>query len=146
MRKTPVMQRFWDKVLFTVDCWEWQKGTCRGYAKILVNGKNQTAHRITYELYKGKIPSGLEIDHLCRNRKCVNPDHLEAVTHKENIMRGLSGKQNNYNKHKTHCPKGHELKEPNLLKNGLIRYGFRQCRICHNEWARTNRKLKRSLK
>ena len=145
MRKTHVMQRFWDKILFTSDCWEWQSAIVGGYAKIFVDGKPRSAHHIIYEIYKGKIQPGLEIDHLCRNRKCVNPEHLEAVTHKENVSRGLAGKQNNYNKRKTHCPQGHELKDPNLLKSGK-RYGFRQCRICHNKWQRENLKLKRSLK
>lgn len=78
---------------YTVDpetgCWVWSRSvTGKGYAQTFVGGKNQGAHRVFYEHFRGPIPAGLHIDHLCRVRACVNPDHLEAVTVTENTRRG----------------------------------------------------------
>ena len=79
---------------YTVDdvtgCWVWRSanGSSRGYGQFKFNRKNMGAHRFSYEQERGKIPAGLTIDHLCRNRKCVNPSHLEAVTNQENLLRG----------------------------------------------------------
>lgn len=71
-------------------CWEWQKAIreCNGYGICARNGKTDYAHRFSYETFVGPIPEGLELDHLCRNRKCVNPYHLEPVTHTVNMRRG----------------------------------------------------------
>ena len=75
------------------DCWNWCKATSKyGYGTLKVGGKQWRAHRYYYEKYVGKIPEGLTIDHLCRNKKCVNPEHLEAVTLGENCRRRLSTK------------------------------------------------------
>lgn len=142
MRKTPIEERFWDKVLFTSDCWEWQAVKNKdGYGMIALNRKMISAHRVSYQMYKGSIPRQLMIDHLCRNRKCVNPHHMELVTNQENCIRGLTGKINNWQKRKTHCPYGHELKEPNLLPHMLKKYNYRQCKICHNERQRKYKML-----
>lgn len=74
-------------------CWEWFANTCiKGYGKYKIYGKSYKAHRYMYEQKKGKIPVGHQIDHLCRNRKCVNPDHLEAVLPRDNQRRGLKTK------------------------------------------------------
>jgi hypothetical protein len=79
-------------------CWLWQgKLKNNGYASVSYRGKVYYAHRFMYEKYKGKIPDGLDIDHLCRVRHCVNPDHLDAVSRQENLNRGLG---NQYTKHK----------------------------------------------
>ncbi len=84
---------FWDYVNKTATCWLWKGGMTRGYGVYAVwrgnRYRNTRAHRVAYELTIGFIPVGLEIDHLCRVRNCVNPAHLEAVTHRENILRGI---------------------------------------------------------
>lgn len=105
-------------------CWVWSGSiTKTGYAILSEksNGGIQRAYRVSYEVYKGKIPKGLQIDHLCRNRACVNPDHLEAVTQKVNILRGVGCAA--LNARKTKCPRcGGEY-----LVNSR---GFRYCLFC----------------
>ena len=110
-------------------CWLWL-GTTKpyGYGNFAYMGESWRAHRFSYEHFKGPITKGLEVDHLCRVRSCVNPDHLEAVTHLENVRRGRA----DYNKHKTHCPKGH----PYNVENTRIYKGWRKCRTCHREGMR----------
>ncbi len=106
-------------------CWEWNRYTDRlGYARLLYHGKMVLAHRFSYERKKGEIPKGLELDHLCRNPKCVNPDHLEAVTHAVNVQRGLG----NGFKHKTHCKHGHEFTKSNTIARPNNRRGCKACR------------------
>ena len=82
--------RFWSKVEKSAGCWLWTAGLCHGYGQFSFLGLDVRAHRFAYELLVGPIPAGLEIDHLCRDRACVNPDHLEPVTHRENGLRGES--------------------------------------------------------
>jgi len=125
--------KFWSLVNKTDSCWLWTGRLYpAGYGAYSV-GKEERAHRISYMLVKGQISEGLELDHLCRVRNCVNPEHLEAVTHKENMRRGeaVSAK----NSRKTHCDTGHPLSGENLQIN--IR-GHRICRICRdrrqNKW------------
>lgn len=89
--KTP----FWDAVNENGDCWEWQMArNSSGYGSYMVETRTaMLAHRYAYEQMVGPIPEGLEIDHLCRNRGCVRPDHLEPVTHSENMRRARADKK-----------------------------------------------------
>src|SRR3990167_11477361 len=88
-------------------CWLWKASKdTGGYGRLNVQNRIIPAHRLSYQHWNGEIPTGKEIDHLCRNRSCVNPEHLEAVTHRENTLRGIIIKDNWQTK-KTHCPQGH---------------------------------------
>jgi len=110
--KTPIIERFWPKVQKTETCWNWIASRRHGDYGQFSDGKKQVmAHRWSYEHFVGPIPKGLTIDHLCRNPKCVNPKHLEAVTIKENVLRGLAPSA--INKRKTHCIYGHEFNVKN---------------------------------
>ena len=103
-------------------CWVWKANRhYLGYGRIQVEGSSRYAHRVSYELFVGPIPEGLTIDHLCRNRSCVNPKHLEPVTHAEDMARSAPAT-------KTHCKNGHPLSGPNLYVNATS--GRRQCRAC----------------
>ena len=134
------LQRFWNNVKKTDNCWVWIAGkNSYGYGQISVNGKMYSTHRVSYTLFNGKIPDGLELDHLCQNKSCVNPEHLEAVTHHENMKR-CDLYTNNHQRIKTHCPKGHEYTKGNTYFRKKTNY--RKCRICNriNESYRYHKK------
>ena len=135
MKARPWRERLWEKVDKSGDCWVWTASVDGGgYGQIAVNGTVRGVHRISYEETAGPIPDGLEIDHLCRNRRCVRPSHLEAVSHRENILRGISFSAENARK--THCPRGHPLSGSNILMHRFLRIGKRVCRTCTNEQQR----------
>ncbi|MEU6204615.1 HNH endonuclease signature motif containing protein [Micromonospora musae] len=98
-------------------------------------GRTINAHRAAYYLFVGEVAEGLELDHLCRQRRCVNPNHLEPVTGRENVLRGVGLTAKNATK--THCPRGHELAPGNLVPSQLKR-GYRSCLRCSRDRARTS--------
>lgn len=134
-------RRFWSKVDKQSECWIWTAGvTPSGYGSFKLLGKNTAAHRLAYTITKGAIPNDLVLDHICRNRLCVNPDHLEIVTQKVNILRGAGPSASN--DEKTHCPRNHPLEKPNLILSNLKR-GARECVACSRTRSKyTNAKLK----
>lgn len=136
-------ERFWNKVNKTESCWNWTSATNGfGYGLFWSFGKMVTAHRFSYELARGPIPKGLTLDHLCRNTICVNPDHLEPVTMRENILRGQSPTA--INARKSYCVNGHELTDENLIKMKLLQYGCRCCKICQRTYNNKYQKRERS--
>lgn len=129
-------ERFWVKVDRTQDCWIWlglRKKNSR-YGKFWANGKMMPTHRYSYEQSNGPIPVGLEIDHLCRRPECIRPDHLEAVTHRENNKRSKS--ITSLNSVKTHCLRGHIF---DLFNTRVDLYGKRVCRTCKRLWYHTKK-------
>lgn len=132
----------------TTACWIWKASTSPGpksgkwaYGILYFKGRMCMAHRVAYELYRGPIPEGRQLDHLCRNTLCINPWHLDPVSAEENINRGRR-----FESEKTHCPEGHPLAGENLY---LKKNGWRECRICRREqyrrWVTGNRERRREL-
>ena len=139
--------RFFSKVKLNGTCWEWKYSLdTSGYGLFGYNKRLYKSHRFSFELFKGEIPQGYEIDHLCRNRICVNPEHLDAVTHHDNVKRGMTGKLNNWEGKKTHCPKGHPLTIENIYHDRWIKYGKRTCVKCHRNYALINSKIKQLMR
>lgn len=134
-----VAKRFWSKVDLKGprDCWLWLG--CKdqhGYGQFSLQGRKPRAHRVAYEFAIGPIPDGLVTDHLCRNASCVNPLHVEPVTHGENIRRSPI----HNNRIKTHCKRGHLLLGENLLKR---EDGGRGCKTCKRDATRKTRDSRR---
>lgn len=138
--------RFWSKVDKDGPngCWVWTAARCRdGYGVFSPRHSGQLkAHRFAYELLIGPIPDGLVIDHLCRNTACVNPAHLEPVTPKTNVLRGVSAAAQA--KRRTHCIRGHEYTPENtsIYNGGNGRVG-RRCLTCRREDMRVKRQRAR---
>lgn len=132
MTDETITGRFWAKVDKTDTCWLWSASkTHNGYGRFHFDGRMVLAHRFAHELLRGPIPAGLQVDHRCRVRNCVNPDHLEAVTGWENLLRGNTPAARNAAK--THCSQGHEFAPENTYlapPNKNNPNGFRTCRQC----------------
>lgn len=130
-KRRPVAGRFWEKVQKTDTCWLWKAGhNAFGYGVFKWNDKMGLAHRWSYEQAKGPIPEGLEIDHLCRVRNCVNPDHMEAVTHRVNMFRAEA--PNNILHRIRTCKNGHPINSENTArrKSGPRKGQIMYCKIC----------------
>lgn len=150
--KIPEEVRFWQKVIIScahshngTNCWEWTAGIVKGYGRFWSYrfGYEMQAHRWAWAFLVGPIPDGLQLDHLCRNRICVNPDHLEPVTNQINCLRGES--IHAVNARKAFCKRGHPLFGENLR----IKAGMRICRTCVRDmnrmYARITAERNRSL-
>jgi hypothetical protein len=146
----PPEVRFWSHVErgSNDECWPWGGGrSTGGYGRFFDGGKGVQAHRFAYEMLVGPIPDGLDLDHLCRVRHCVNPSHLEPVTRSENLRRGDmhkpidGGARAVWQRGKTHCPKGHPYDEENTLMHYWKRENSwrRLCRTCHRQGTRVRR-------
>lgn len=139
--KTPLLARVMKRVKFNGDCLEWQGPLHEGYGHLKVNGRMPGVHRVVYGELFGEVPKGLVIDHLCRNRACCNPSHLEVVTNSENVRRGNSPFM--VNARKTHCKYGHALTGDNLY---ITPVGERRCRTCMARIDRQQKAKRRALK
>ena len=129
-----VAERFWSKVDATGICWEWTAArTDQGYGNFWVGPFYVGAHRWAYQALVGPIPDGLELDHLCRNRACVNPDHLDPVTRAVNLNRGAKGTRR-------YCLAGHPMRGDNLYVSPK---GIRICKTCRMLRAREFRARRR---
>ncbi len=117
-----ITERFWSKVVKGPKCWLWTaKITTNGYGSFSIGAKDKvSAHRWLYERINGPLPEGMELDHLCRTTACVNPAHMEPVTHRENMRRGTWATR-------AHCPQGHPYDEANTY---VYPNGWRKCRTC----------------
>ena len=130
MRPRPPYERFMEKVSPepTSGCWLWTARCGRtGYSVLWHDGKYVGAHRWAYEYFIGPVPPGMEVAHKCRVRSCVNPAHLEAVTHRENLMRGQGPSA--LCSRKTHCVHGHPFDASNTI---VVEGRGRLCRSCRN--------------
>ena len=129
--------RFWAKVDKSSECWNWLGYVdAEGYGHYHTRGQGMMrAHRVAYSIATGRIPDGLVIDHLCRNTRCCNPAHLQAVTDRVNVMRGIGPSAKNAVK--CECVKGHEFDEKNTYNR---KDGKRACRRCD-----ADRKLARKI-
>ena len=125
-----------DRIISKIDfpnditkCWKFtNNSTSGGYKQLSVNSRTQMAHRVIYALFIEKIPSKLQSDHLCRNRGCVNPTHIEPVSQKINILRGYGPCAINSKKEK--CKRGHPFTPDNIITQRSFKPHWRQCKQC----------------
>jgi hypothetical protein len=116
-------------------CWQWVGETNKyGYGHFKLAGRVLLAYRFSYAFFKGEVPDGYELSHICRFNSCVNPDHLEPLTHAENRQWDAQGKPHRYNL-RTHCSKGHEFTPENTRWNKT----GRTCRTCAHDYQITYR-------
>lgn len=136
-------KRFWSKVRKTKSCWIWTGyRKPHGYGRIWFKKGPEAAHRVIFCLAGKKIPKGMVVDHICRNKSCVRPSHLRIVTIRQNALENNPGTAFQ-NLHKTHCKRGHELTEDNLVKS----LPYRRCLICARSDSRNYmRRIRKELR
>lgn len=142
-RMCNVEERFWQKVDKGGDngCWNWTGAiTSSGYGNFAINRVATVAHRLSYKWIIGEVDGGLDLDHLCRNRRCVNPAHLEPVSRSINLLRGDTIPAEHAKK--THCPQGHEYTQENTYV--YAKTNSRYCRICRAKYS--NRTYHKKIK
>lgn len=123
----PLYLRFFEKVEKGDKCWIWKGAVdAHGYGSFVIEGLTKKSHRVSYEMSKGEIPEGLVIDHICKNKLCVNPEHLRAISRVENVMIGDGPTAKNARK--THCNRNHPLSGSNLYTYK----GKRYCKACRS--------------
>lgn len=117
-------------------CWVWHASRRNGYGSLTIDYQVLYAHRVAYEATKGPIPPGMQLDHLCRNTACCNPDHLEPVTPQINVLRGESPGAKALRR--THCERGHAFEQ-----HGVVRHGRRVCQVCRTAYSAIYRSMTR---
>jgi hypothetical protein len=132
-----VNERFQSKISVSPSgCHLWTGATNGdGYGRFHLDGVNRKAHQVAYEMAKGPIPPGMMLDHLCRVRNCCNPEHLEAVTARTNVLRGTAPSAGHATK--THCKHGHLISGSNLI--AAVNGARRRCRACNAAEVRARR-------
>lgn len=136
------MEKFLGKVKKGLpnECWPWEGTTNNGYGQVTMPGRQVAAHRLSYQAWIGPIPEGLDIHHVCHNKLCVNPAHLEALPHKDHTRQHLTNPLTQ-NFLKTHCLRGHELSGYNVY----VINGSRNCRECNNRRNRESYARKKAV-
>ncbi|MBI1758011.1 MAG: HNH endonuclease [Actinobacteria bacterium] len=136
-------RRFWKHVEVGPGCWSWNGAMSgSGYGQMTIGGHRRLTHRLSWLLHRGPIAAGMHLDHLCRNTRCVNPDHLEVVTSRENTLRGTNQVARNILS--SECVAGHPFDEINTYVNRGKRY-CKECRRIHcREYQRRRRLAMRS--
>jgi hypothetical protein len=135
VKRLSLLERIEKYTQVTGYCWLWTGTLSRGYGHVKLHGEPKTtAHRAVYQYLVGPIPDGLVLDHLCRVRNCVNPDHLEPITVAENVRRGFGPTA--LAARKTHCKRGHEF----TPENTYMQSKGRECRTCKVMHAQVNNK------
>lgn len=129
-------ERILGRIKKTPGCWIWLGDTSdRGYGHVNYQKRKYLAHRAVYTILVGPIPKGLTLDHLCRNTSCVNPKHIEPVTQRENVLRGIGVTAQNARKKL--CKRGHPFSKENTYTLGGY---WRECKVCKQLWWKKNRK------